>query len=102
MLLAPTSLLTPAPLQEIGRSTAQQNTAAPAESFGALLKEKLNEISALQQQADVLTQEYLAGRVEDVHEVMLVLEQANLSLQLAVQVRNKVVEAYQEISRMQF
>lgn len=102
MLLATPSLLTPASLKEIGRSTAQQNPAAPAENFGTLLKEKINELNTLQQRADALTQEYLAGRLDDVHQVMLAMEEANLSLQLAVQVRNKVVEAYQEISRMQF
>ncbi|GEA16645.1 flagellar hook-basal body complex protein FliE [Moorella sp. E308F] len=103
MLLSPVSLLMPAPLQESQQSRpVPQGTGAVAGSFAEILMEKLGEINTLQQQADALTQEYLAGKIEDVHQVMLALEQANLSLQLAVQVRNKVVEAYQEISRMQF
>lgn len=102
MLVNFVSLLMPAPLQE-----AQQAPPPPAgtegvtRSFSDLLQQKLEELNSLQQQADALTQEYLAGQVQDVHQVMLALEQANLSLQLAMQVRNKVVEAYQEISRMQ-
>ncbi|NLW07553.1 MAG: flagellar hook-basal body complex protein FliE [Clostridia bacterium] len=76
-------------------------TVALCDSFAKLLKEKIAETNNLQLQADALTQQYLAGKVEDVHQVMLALEQANLSLQLMVQVRNKVIEAYQEIWRMQ-
>ncbi|MDN5344426.1 MAG: flagellar hook-basal body complex protein FliE [Clostridia bacterium] len=104
MLVNPVSLLMPAPLQESQQpapTSANQGTEPIARSFGDLLKAKLGEINTLQQQADALTQEYLAGQVEDVHQVMLALEQANLSLQLAMQVRNKAVEAYQEIARMQ-
>ncbi|KYH32670.1 flagellar hook-basal body complex protein FliE [Neomoorella mulderi] len=102
MLLTPVSLLMPAPLQESQQPPAVPGgTEAVTRSFGEVLREKLGEINTLQQQADALTQEYLAGKIEDVHQVMLALEQANLSLQLAVQVRNKAVEAYQEISRMQ-
>ncbi|GAF26481.1 flagellar hook-basal body protein [Moorella thermoacetica Y72] len=102
MLLTPVSLLMPAPLQETRPVSSQTGgTDAVAQSFGNLLQQKLDELNNLQQQADALTQEYFAGKVEDVHQVMLALEEANLSLQLAMQVRNKAVEAYQEISRMQ-
>lgn len=101
MLLTPVSLLMPAPLQETRPVSQTGGTDAVAQSFGNLLRQKLDELNNLQQQADALTQEYFAGKVEDVHQVMLALEEANLSLQLAMQVRNKAVEAYQEISRMQ-
>jgi flagellar hook-basal body complex protein FliE len=102
MLLTPVSLLMPAPLAESRQpDPGPQGTAAVTRSFSDLLQAKLGEINDLQHQADSLTQEYLAGKVADVHQVMIALEQANLSLQLAVQVRNKVIEAYQEISRMQ-
>ncbi|BCV20807.1 flagellar hook-basal body complex protein FliE [Moorella sp. Hama-1] len=102
MLVNPVSLLMPAPLQETRQAAPSPGgTEAVARSFSDLLQQKLGELNNLQQQADALTQEYLAGQVQDVHQVMLALEQANLSLQLAMQVRNKAVEAYQEISRMQ-
>lgn len=102
MLLTPASLLMPVPLQETRPAPSQAGGAdAVARSFGDLLQQKLAELNNLQQQADALTTGYLAGKVEDVHQVMLALEEADLSLQLAMQVRNKAVEAYQEISRMQ-
>lgn len=72
-----------------------------ASSFREVLAEQLKALNESQQQADALTLKYWAGEVRDLHEVVLALEQANLSLQLAVQVRNKLLEAYQEISRLQ-
>lgn len=101
MLTVTPSLLLPAPIQEVHPQRPNEGTEVITGSFGTLLKQKLAEVNSLQHQADALTQQYLAGKTEDVHQVMLALEQANLSLQMMVQVRNKVIEAYQEISRMQ-
>ncbi len=102
MLTAVPSFLYPAPLQQgTAGPEPREGTEKLTASFGSLLKEKLAEVNNLQQQADSLTQQYLAGEVEDVHQVMLLLEQANLSLQMTVQVRNRIIEAYQEIARMQ-
>jgi flagellar hook-basal body complex protein FliE len=44
----------------------------------------------------------LAGNGADVHSALIAVEKADLSFQLMMQVRNKIVSAYQEISRMQF
>lgn len=60
--------------------------------------EKLNH---KQVEADKMTQDFIMGRVDDLHTVMIATEEARLSLELAVQVRNKVVEAYKEINNMQ-
>lgn len=70
-------------------------------SFGSILKEKLDEVNQLQQEADAITEKFLVGQVQDLHQVTIAAEKANLALQLTVQIRNKIVEAYQEISRMQ-
>jgi flagellar hook-basal body complex protein FliE len=48
-----------------------------------------------------LTRDFIAGEVDDLHTVMIATEEARLSLELAVQVRNKCIEAYKEISNMQ-
>lgn len=72
------------------------------DSFAGLLSDALQEVNRLQVNAVEATAAMAAGKAEDIHQVMLANEQARLSLQLAVQVRNKLVEAYQEISRMQF
>lgn len=70
-------------------------------SFFDTLKEKLDEVNDKQIAAEDLTESFIKGEDVDIHEVMLGTEEAKMSLELAVQVRNKIVEAYQEITRMQ-
>jgi flagellar hook-basal body complex protein FliE len=65
------------------------------------LKEKLNEVNEQQIGADNLTQKFIKGEEDDIHKVMLATEEAKLSLELAVQIRNKLVDAYGEFNRMQ-
>lgn len=74
---------------------------ADKDSFGQMLNQMINQVEHDQQQAEGLTQKLITGSVEDLHQVTFAMEQAKLSLQLAVQVRNKLVETYQEIMRMQ-
>jgi flagellar hook-basal body complex protein FliE len=69
--------------------------------FGQLFKRSLEKVNAAQQKSDMLTDKLVTGEVKDVHEVMIAAQKASLSLQLTLQVRNKVVEAYQEVMRMQ-
>ncbi len=69
-------------------------------SFQDYLWEALEEVNRLQKEADVLLEGLALGEVRDVSQVMLAAEKAQLSLELLVQVRNKCLEAYQEIMRM--
>ena len=69
--------------------------------FGDIFKNALKEVSAAQNVSDKKTEQLLTGEVQDVHEVMIASQKASLSLQMTMQVRNKVVEAYQEVMRMQ-
>jgi len=79
-----------------------ENTKDPINAnFGEVLHKKLQEVNQLQIRSDELTQQLIAGGDVELHDVMLAAEQANLALQLTVQIRNKLVEAYQELSRMQ-
>lgn len=64
-----------------------------------LFQEMLAEVNGQQYQADSQVRQLLLGKV-DLHEAMLALEKADLSLRLLVQVRNKLVRAYEELSRM--
>lgn len=72
-----------------------------AEGFGEIFKQALQEVNQSQQVSDKLTTELATGKVDNIHEVMIASEKASLSLELTMQVRNKVVEAYQEVMRMQ-
>lgn len=69
--------------------------------FANELTKALDSLNELQHNAETQSVKLALGEVEELHEVTVAMEQAKLSLQLAVQVRNKLVEAYQEIARMQ-
>lgn len=69
-------------------------------SFADALKKSLNEVSELDKQANIAKETFLAGGDIDVHTVMIASQKANLSLQMAMQVRNKAIQAYNEIFRM--
>ena len=70
-------------------------------SFAGLLKEAVAETSHLQKEADVLVEQVARGQSGDLPGTLIALEKAHISFQLMIQVRNKMVEAYQEIMRMQ-
>lgn len=69
--------------------------------FFSVLKDKLDAVNEKQITSENTTSAFISGEEVDVHKVMLDAEEAKLSLELAVQMRNKIVEAYQEINRMQ-
>ncbi|TDA69424.1 MAG: flagellar hook-basal body complex protein FliE [Clostridia bacterium] len=91
------------PLLPKGSPATDQSgrSADKAIPFADVLREKLAEVNDMQKQADALVQGFVAGQVTDLHEVVLATERAQLALELTVQVRNKLIEAYQEIFRMQ-
>ena len=70
-------------------------------TFSGILEEKLNSLNNKELKADALVDKMVKGENVNIHNVMLSSEEAKLSLQFAVQVRNKLLEAYQEINRMQ-
>lgn len=70
--------------------------------FGAVLKDAVGQVDEFHSQASQKIGELLGGGSVDVHSAMIAVEKADLSFQLMMQVRNKVVQAYQEVSRMQF
>ena len=71
------------------------------QSFGEVLSSSLREVNGVQQSADMEVQKFLSGQNSGIHETMIALEKADLSVRLLVQVRNKAVEAYREIMKMQ-
>lgn len=78
----------------------QGTPAELSETFGQYLQKALDGVSAQEKNVHKMNEMYLTGQV-DVTQVMIAAEKAQLSLQLTSQVRNKVVEAYQEMMRMQ-
>jgi flagellar hook-basal body complex protein FliE len=72
-----------------------------AKSFSETLKDAVNHVNTLQKSADTAMQQVATGENKNVAEVMIQTEQADIALKLMMQVRNKIIEAYQEVMRMQ-
>ncbi|MBE3569962.1 MAG: flagellar hook-basal body complex protein FliE [Bacillales bacterium] len=78
-------------------AASQQNES----NFHDILKNSIKSLNDTQVQADQLSQKLALGDDVDLHEVMIASQKAQVALNLAIEVRNKAVEAYQEIMRMQ-
>lgn len=70
-------------------------------SFMEHLKESVKTVNEMSVTADKMATNLATGKSENIHETMLSLSQAEIGFKLMVQVRNKALEAYQEIMRMQ-
>jgi len=88
-------------LNDQGAALPVPEPEAGGRTFSQFFTEALGGVNQLQQNAGAQLQQYAAGAPVDVHQVMIALEQASTALQLTVQVRNKLVEAYQDILRTQ-
>ena len=71
------------------------------QSFQDTLKTAVEKVDALQKDADVKMQQLASGEKNNISEVMIATEKADIALKLMMSVRNKVIDAYQEIMRMQ-
>jgi flagellar hook-basal body complex protein FliE len=82
------------------------NAASPAgdgkNDFLNTLKESMDAVEGAQGEAQDQVAQLLSGKGADLHSAMIAVEKADLSFQLMMQVRNKIVQAYQQISNMQF
>ena len=70
-------------------------------SFKDTLQTFLKDVNSMQNHADRSIEKMVAGEITDVHQVMLAVEEANLSFNLMMEIRTKMVDAYQELMRMQ-
>jgi len=70
-------------------------------SFSNVLNEIVGDVDRLQKAAEKTTDKLLTGELEDVHQVVVAMEEAQTSFRLLMEVRNKMVEAYREVMKMQ-
>jgi flagellar hook-basal body complex protein FliE len=84
-----------------GTRAAEAPASTGGPSFAAVLEESLAQVHTLQHAADQAITQLASGGPASLHDTMLALDQADLSFRLMMQVRNKIVEAYQEVLRMQ-
>lgn len=76
-------------------------SADPGKAFSDVLRDSVEKVNLYQSEADTAVKELVAGRNKNIHETMLTIERADTSLKLMMQVRNKILDAYKEIMRMQ-
>lgn len=88
------------PLGAYLTENAASVTKPPAKGFGEVLKESLNEVNKAQLDADKSIEDLATGKNKNIHETMMAISKADLAFRMTVQVRNKIIDAYQEVMRM--
>lgn len=71
------------------------------QSFTDMLTSELDKVTESQKESDNLMVDFVSGGDVDLHQVMIAAEEARLNMEMMVQVRNKVIEAYKELNNMQ-
>ncbi len=95
--------LGPIPNAYVPNLSSLEGTARPAgENFASVLSEAVHGIDHLHEDAATQVTNLLQGGGADINNVMVAVEKADVAFQLMMQVRNKIVNAYQEIEKMQF
>ena len=89
-------------VQMTGESHLGETLPEPeVKTFGEYLTDALSKTNQLQKESDALNAALAAGEVEDISQVVVASAKADLALKLTLQVRNRAVQAYQELMRMQ-
>lgn len=99
MAISPTRFMLP-PLTSLSSQQKASAGTPAAGDFGAILRNALTEVNQTQLDSARMDQMLAKGQLTNVHEAVIAAEKATLSLELTVQIRNKLLEAYQEVMRM--
>lgn len=91
-----------APIRTPEALSPAANSKKDGGDFKSMLETSIRSVEATRTEANVAIEQFLTGERDDLHKVALSAQKADLTFELFVQTRNKVVQAYQEIMRMQF
>ena len=93
------------PIAKLGSAAIQPPQLDPrltdGTGFGAILQDAMHTVGSLNETATKGVESFLSGEGDDLHKTIMATQRAELGMELFLQVRNKVVQAYQEIMRMQ-
>lgn len=95
------NFLLPNKLDDTSSSKPMGTQSESGADFSALLKDALSSVNDAQLEASEAVQKVLSGETKDIHSTMIALQKADVSLKLMLEVKNKIVEAYQEVMRTQ-
>lgn len=85
----------------VGLKSIDNQEKTPEISFGEYLNSALMKVSSLEEESNQLKEDFALGKTDNIPEVLIAGEKANVALQFTMQVRNKILDAYSEIMRMQ-
>jgi len=83
------------------RRTIDYGEKSQGQTFGNMIKDAIDSVDATSKEADKKVQDVVSGKSDDVAGVMVSMQKAELSFQLMTEIRNKAIETYKELSRMQ-
>lgn len=86
---------------EISSAPSLSTSAVPGASFADTLGQAVQQVNQLQKDADKAITNLATGKTDNIADVMVQTEQADIALKLMMQVRNKIIDAYQEVMKMQ-
>ena len=86
-------------LRPVERPPAAQPADKP--SFARVIGNLVDDVDKLHKTAEQTTEKMITGELEDIHQVMVAMEEAQTSFRLLMELRNKLVEAYREVMKMQ-
>lgn len=101
MAIESISLFQPSQISTAQGSTEKTSPYEAQQNFGDFLTNAIESVNAEQKTSDVLTEKLINGEDVELHNVMIASQKASITLNATLEIRNKVVEAYQEIMRMQ-
>ena len=84
------------------KSSTVQGPSPVASPFASTLKDSLAKVNDMQQEKKAMIASFASGEQQNVHELMISLQKAGLAMNMTTTVRNKALEAYKELARMQF
>lgn len=89
------------PIKNLAQPPQANKAGEQTENFGQMLMDAIKDVNSAQSDATKLQNDLMANRPVETHDLLIAMERAGTAMQLMMQVRNKTLEAYQEITRMQ-
>ncbi len=87
-------------LSSLAKNVNDEDKEAKKLGFPQVFKELVNNTNDLQMNAADIAEKFVLGEITDIHEVMIAAEEAGVAFELVMEIRNKLIEAYQELMRM--
>jgi len=88
-------------IEKVVSEASNKVKSASEPDFASVLKQAISEVNSQQVQSEKMMNDFAAGKISNIHDVIVNAEKASMSLKLTMEVRNSIVESYREIMRMQ-